>query len=275
MESGSDGREAWKGEDCEKNVKNEKDRMLDCEYCGNRYCIKCLKFKPGECEAMGKPGCMWFCLKCKPKILKHILNEKVIEESCEMYFKTMNTRFEAKKLDAKCDSREVKEIVRQEMDAMHTCRPTDDEGRNLQTAQNSGNVVEERVTEISERNNRDTHFLIFNAPEPKTNLKEEMAFVGGLCNGVCNLNVDVKDETNKVIRLGKKQTDGDTDDIEQKLRPLKVVMKDTNKKMELFKRLSNLRDAEDKYKRLSIQHDSAKKKERKERNQARTKEIVV
>ena len=46
-----------------------------------------------------------------------------------MYFKTMNMRFEAieKKLDAKCDSKEVKEIVRQEMDALHTCKPNDDE----------------------------------------------------------------------------------------------------------------------------------------------------
>ena len=94
-----------------------------------------MKFKPGEYKAMGKPGCMWSCLKCKPKLEKNILNEKVIEERCEMYFKTMNTRFEAieKKLDAKCDSKEVKEIVRQEMDALHTCRPNDDESRNLLT----------------------------------------------------------------------------------------------------------------------------------------------
>ena len=34
----------------------------------------------GENVAMGKPGCMWFCLKCKPKIKKYILNDKVIEE---------------------------------------------------------------------------------------------------------------------------------------------------------------------------------------------------
>ena len=124
-------------------------------------------------------------------------------------------------------------------------------------------------------------FLIFNAPEPKTNLKEErvstdMGFVEGLCNEVCNLNLDVKDEITKVIRLGKKQTDGDTGDTEQKPRPLKVVMKDTKKKMELLKRLSNLRDAEDKYKCLSIQHD-LKKKEREEGRklleEARTKEI--
>ena len=48
-----------------------------------------------------------------------------------------------------------------------------------------------------------------------------MEFVEGLCN----LNLDVKDEITKVIRLGKKQTDGDTGDTEQKPRPLKVVMK--------------------------------------------------
>ena len=66
-ESGSDVREASKCEECEKIFKSETDRMLECEYCGNRYCIKCLKIKPGEYEAMGEHGCMWFCLKCKPK----------------------------------------------------------------------------------------------------------------------------------------------------------------------------------------------------------------
>ena len=54
-------------------------------------------------------------------------------------------------MDAKCDSEEVKETVRQEMDAMHTCRPNDDESRNLQTTKNSGIVVEETVREIMEQ----------------------------------------------------------------------------------------------------------------------------
>ena len=124
-----------------------------------------------------------------------------------MYFKTMNMRFEAieKKLDAKCDSKEEKEIVRQEMDALHICRSNDDESRNLLTTQYSGIIVEETVREKK----RETNFLIFNAQEPKTNLKEErvridMEFVEGLCNEVCNLNLDVEDEITKVIRLGKK-----------------------------------------------------------------------
>ena len=53
-------------------------------------------------------------------------------------------------------------------------------------------------------------------------------------------------------------------------------MKDTNKKMELFKRISNLRDPEDKYKCISIQDDLTKKEReegRKLLEEARTKEI--
>ena len=58
-------------------------------------------------------------------------------------------------------------------------------------------VVQETVKEINERKNRETNALIVNAPEPKTNLKEErvridMEFVGGLCNEVCNLNLNIK-----------------------------------------------------------------------------------
>ena len=34
-----------------------------------------------------------------------------------------------------------------------------------------------------------------------------MEFVEGLCNEVCNLNLDVKDEITKVTRLGKAQTE--------------------------------------------------------------------
>ena len=117
-------------------------------------------------------------LKMQTKTKKNILNEKVTEERCEIYFKTMNTRFEAieKKLDAKCDS---KEIVKQEMDALHTCRSNDDESRNLLTTQNSGIVVEETVREINERKNRGKNVLIFNAPKP--NLKEEGKERYGVC----------------------------------------------------------------------------------------------
>ena len=147
----------------------------------------------------------------------------MIEEICELYFKTMNTRLEAveKNLDAKYDRKEVKEMVRQKMDANHTCRPNDDESRSLQTTYNSEKVVQETVKEINGRKDREANFLIFNAPVPDV--------VGWLCNEVCILNLDVKDEITKVIRLSKKQTDGDAGDTEQKPRPHNGVIKDTKK----------------------------------------------
>ena len=101
-----------------------------------------------------------------------------------MYFKTMSTRFKAieKKLDAKCDSKEVKEIVRQEMDAVHTCRPNDDESRNLLTTQNSGIVVEETVKQINEIKQYGNKFPYIQCPRTKNkpNGRE-----GEVRDGVC------------------------------------------------------------------------------------------
>ena len=92
--------------------------------------------------------------------------------------------------------------------------------------------MEETVREINERNNRkQISYIQCPRTKPKGREGEDiyMEFVEGLCNEVCNLNLNVKDEITKVIRLGKKQTEGDTGDTEQKPRPLKVVIKDTKK----------------------------------------------
>ena len=41
---------------------------------------------------MQKPGCMWFCMKCKPKVKKNILKETTIEEKCATYCQMLNER---------------------------------------------------------------------------------------------------------------------------------------------------------------------------------------
>ena len=58
------------------------------------------------------------------------------------------------------------------MEAMHTCRPNDDESRNLQTTKNSGIVVEETVREINEEKIGKTIVLHSMPQNQKTNLKE-------------------------------------------------------------------------------------------------------
>ena len=71
-----------------------------------------------------------------------------------------------------------------------------------------------------------------------------------LCNDVYNLNLDVKDNVITIIRLRKTRTDGDTGDTEQKPILIKVVMKHTSTTLECFNLISNLREAENKYKCL-------------------------
>ena len=41
----SDKDVSWMCEECGKQFKSEKDKLLECEYCEKHYCLKCLKYK--------------------------------------------------------------------------------------------------------------------------------------------------------------------------------------------------------------------------------------
>ena len=271
----SDNENAWMCEECRTFFRSDRDKVLECEYCENHYCIKCLKYKQGEYEAMQKPGCMWFCMKCKPKIEKNILNEKSIEEKCALYFQAINVRTgEVEcKLDTKCDANEAKEIVKQAMGSVENGGMVTNVVTNAVQPQDRS-VLQETVNEIHDRKERERNFIVFNAPEPDTNLKdgrvrEDLELVRNLCNDVCELNVDVQNEITEVFRLGKKPTE------EGRPRPLKVIMKDTEHKSRLFKQLWKLRDADEKFRALSLQNDLTKKEregEKKLMNEAKANE---
>ena len=66
-------------------------------------------------------------------------------------------------------------------------------------------VLQETVNEIHDRKERERNCIVFNAPEPETNLKdvlvrEDLELVRSLCNDVCDLNVDVQNEITDVFR---------------------------------------------------------------------------
>ena len=276
--SEGDGRraQAWKYEECEKLFRKDNDMVLECEYCEKHYCIKCLRYKQSEYEAMAKPECMWFCLACKPKIEKNILNEKMIEERCLFYCQSINDRLEEveKQLRTKCDETKVKELIK-EMEGVHV-KP---KGQVMQAPNTveSDNIIQE----MNDRKAREANFLIFRAPEPETNLKEvrekaDSEFVHGLCNEVCRADIDVNTDIVKIIRLGKKEGDV-AGEGRARTRPMLVVMRNVDTKERIFKSLSNLKGAEDKYRSLSIQHDQTKKQREEEKKlieEAKAKEMA-
>ena len=92
---------------------------------------------------------------------------------------------------------EVKEIVKQ---AMGTPETTNKQPASSSTTNEDRSVLDDTVKEIQDRKDRETNFIVFNAPEPNTNVKEtrvkeDVELIRGLCNV-------------EVIRLGKKPTGG-------------------------------------------------------------------
>ena len=62
---------------------------------------------------------------------------------------------------------------------------------------------------MQDRKDRETNFIVFNAPEPDTNVKEtrvqeDIELIRGLCNDVCSLDINPQNDIVEVIRLGKK-----------------------------------------------------------------------
>ena len=64
---------------------------------------------------------------------------------------------------------EVKEIVKQAMGTQERAPPTNKQPAS--TTQDRS-VLDETVKEMQDRTDRDTNFIVFNAPEPGTNVKE-------------------------------------------------------------------------------------------------------
>ena len=119
-----------------------------------------------------KAECMWFCLGCKPKIEKNIIKEKVIEERCEFYLATIHDRLDSieRQLQTKCDADAVKVIVHEALGANEGNVPK--RGSPTQGTDNNRYVIQETVNELKDREKRQDNFIISNAPESNTNLKD-------------------------------------------------------------------------------------------------------
>ena len=102
---------------------------------------------------------------------KNIINEKVNEERCEFYLATINDRLDSieRQLQTKCDADAVKVIVHEALGANEGNAPK--RGSSTQGTDNNRDVIQETAKELKDREERQDNFIIFNAPEPNTNLK--------------------------------------------------------------------------------------------------------
>ncbi len=107
--------DAWTCHVCNKVFSDPNSRVLECEHCSLRFCIKCLGKKQSEYETIAKSDCMWFCNDCKPKVTKSVKVDLEIEERVASAMERYETRLdtiEKKTLDAKCNKEQVQAIVK-------------------------------------------------------------------------------------------------------------------------------------------------------------------
>ena len=148
--------------------------------------------------------------KCTIDDVKELINKDFRE--------TMNT---------KCDKGEVKELIRGEMSEENISTNYENKVKEI-ISQSNVSERENIIMELEDRNSRKLNFLIFNAPEIESNLKNEiqannLAIANSLLEA-CDVSENLPSE--KVFRLGIKGT---------RNRPILVSLKDIENKRTLFK----------------------------------------
>ena len=94
--------------------KGENQKLLECEYCYEYFCIECVSFNDKEYKLMtAKAEIHWFCPPCEKKVLTNIKNEKSCEERCEIFLKKVEERVAhlEKELNNKVNEKRVNELI--------------------------------------------------------------------------------------------------------------------------------------------------------------------
>ena len=196
---------------------------------------------------------------------------------CTLHANQQELDRKVKKLEEKVDTKaekadveEIKERVNTLEGKVNTKLNADPENPTPSTSTGQGKA-EDIIKELKAQEERKNDIILFNVPESKANDmnertkhdKEEVKEITKICNATIK-----KDEMIRAIRLGKKPN-------ADKPRPLLIEIINDDKKKALFKNLSKLQNAPEKYRSVSIQNDLTQKQREREkmmREEAKKKE---
>jgi hypothetical protein len=242
---------------CKKTFSDKADRLMECNFCHDRYCIQCLEMEEATYKILTENlGSMWFCSSCKLRMEQNILNERKIEDKCKEYmnkFEARMTKME-QELDNKCDRENVLKIVKDEITKINNHEQSE--------PVNNSEVVDNIVKEIKERGSRDNNMVIYNLIE-QTDLESDGRTVVDreniirLFDEVMNERVEELEIT-KVIRLGEKKGN---------IRPTLIGFRNVEIKEKIMKNAYRLKHAKTPFDKCAISHDHTFQ----ERKQLKTK----
>ena len=228
-------------------------KLLECDRCRDKFCIKCLNKTASEYEMMKQPDIMWFCLDCREKVEKNIATDIQIEERCREIMMNYEQRIcdleEAMK--TKVSIAEVKKIVAESISEAMTSNQMHKDPNGDKNESNP-EIMETLMMEVNERKNREGNIIFFGVPEINMVNKEDrnnkdishVKEMAAAC-GVILEEEDVK----AVRRLGKFDTN-------KMKRPLLTTLKSPTKKINIFRNANKLKDT--RYKEVRITNDLTK-----------------
>ncbi len=231
---------------CSKIFTKKGDKVMECDYCSEHFCIACISMAPALYNHLaGRPDVKWFCSTCNEKVHRTIMVEKEIDQRCKEYFQILDDRVKA--LETKTKSMVTKEEVKE---LIQVNRVNDHERGPPQIKVDTKILVKE----INERERRKNNALLFKVPEVNSNLKAEVEKkdLETLCKISQITETPIKSEDiKKIARIGKKQ--------EGYTRPVLIEFKLAEHKKALFRNIGKLRSVEDEtLKQVVLEHDMTK-----------------
>ena len=259
--------EGWLCELCKTNYTKKSDKLMECDYCNQHFCIQCLDMPPKLYNQMvGRLDIKWFCPLCSEKVEKNLKADREIEEKCKLFMQSFEARINS--LEQKAEKFEQKAekfvTVEQVQDIIAKESKTNKEIITVNDGAIGGDIEESVIKEMAEREKRKNNAILFRVPEPKTNIKIDkvnadiqlVKDVGAAVNVIID-----NDDIVKVARLGKKKTTPDTESTVQteQNRPLLVTFGNETVKKSLFTNASRLQYATGNLEGISLDHDMTPK----------------
>ncbi len=252
------------------------DEALTCDICSQWFHTKCervTKAQYKQLAAKGKSNLHWFCDTCN--ILQTgVIRQVAILNAEQSKFKQRLDDLEKKAADKKEVQKELeKKADKEDMQKLEQRVTTleekaekentqDSENPGPSTSSGGGNTMDQVIKEMKDQDDRKNNIIFFNIAESKSkdmnertkHDKEEVKEITKICSATIK-----KDDMLRAIRLGKKPN-------EDKPRPLLIEVSSDDKKKALFKNLSKLQNAPEKYQAVSVQNDLTKKQREQEKN---------
>ena len=288
-------KQTWTCLECSKKYSKSNDKLMECEFCENYFCVTCLKMTDDDYDHHAKSTVMWFCAVCKPKVEETLKIEKEIEKRCQEHFDKYKARLETveQKVSNFLDKDEIVILVEEKLNERNQKDNSNEEQiieqvnkqfqaktmaeivKQQMSTVNEEKVVklveskvEEKENDISERQNREKNVIIFKLQEPNTNIitERQAKDLENVNAMIDHMNTENEQEVaiEKIIRLGTRHKN-----YKENPRPIIVAFTNLEGKKSFLRNSQTLRECDNEtIKMVSVANDLTK------RDRARESELV-